>query len=74
MTGLNLVTENISSFIGGLPKITNDKCLSHANPSWSSETRGRARAVLCTISLIPTNLGHKTKLTVSSGQKGALFL
>lgn len=38
LTDLNLVTESISSFVGGLPKITDDKCLLHANQSRNHET------------------------------------
>lgn len=61
LTGLNLVTENISSSIDGLLKITNDKCWLHAKQSGNSEMSSvEEHAVLFAVSSPATKLGHKS--------------
>lgn len=61
LTGLNLVTESISSSIDGLLKITNDKRRLHANQSENTEMSSvEEHAVLCAVSSLATKLGHKS--------------
>lgn len=61
LTGLNLVTENISSSIDGLLKITNDKCQLHANQSGNREMPSvEEHAALCAVSSLATKLRHES--------------